>query len=112
VRPRASALARVGGQAHDRLPRPGRRGQAEAPARDDLPRAADCPLTTHRRALDRVPGFILARTWWLEPDGRPGARRAARATGRRHDLLPPGRELPARPRRAPRLADPAHFDAA
>ena len=39
VRPRARAARRMGRQADDPLRRPGRRGQAEAPARAGLPRA-------------------------------------------------------------------------
>ena len=41
LRARAAAAARVGGQADDPLRRSRRRGEAEAPARDGLPRAAD-----------------------------------------------------------------------
>ena len=76
---------RVGGQADDPLRRPGRRGQAEAPARDGLPGGA-------ARAV-RTGGRILVDQ--LELHGADLA------------FCLPGRELPARARRALRLADPA-----
>ena len=53
VRARAAAAGGVGGEADDPLRRSGRRGEAEAPARDGLPRAAA------RGCDDRTGGRIL-----------------------------------------------------
>src|SRR5207253_5649429 len=52
IRARAATAAGVGGEADDPLSRSGRRGEAEAPARHGLPRAAD-------RAVSRTGGQVL-----------------------------------------------------
>ena len=84
VRPRAAAAGRVGGAADDPLRRSGRRGQAEG--------SSARPSSSRCRCCE---------------DRRPDPRRPARAERRRPRVLRPRRELPARARRALRLADPA-----
>ena len=83
LRTRHAAARGVGRPAHDPLRRSRRRRQAQDPARDDLPRAAGARVDAQRRAGPGRPARAAR--------GRPGLRRARR-------------ELPGRPRRAPRRA--------
>ena len=83
LRTRHAAARGVGRPAHDQVRRPRRRGQAQDPARDDLPRAAGAAVDAQRRAGPGRPARAAR--------GRPGLRR-------------PRRELPRRPRRAARRA--------